>query len=666
MSYLDQLNPPQKEAVLHQTGPLLVIAGAGAGKTRTIAYRILHLIESGIKPENILAITFTNKAAREMRERVEKLLLRHDEASGEVGGGKKFGGENSGRFEVSSPNPMMTTFHSFGVFVLRHRGERIGLARHFSILDRDDSIAKIKEAMRALAIDEKRFEPRKILNAISHQKGDNINLVEFKEKNDKDFLGKIISQIWAKYEDLLKTTKSLDFDDLLLKTVELFKKNPDILADFQERFKYLHVDEYQDTNVVQYELTNLLAKKYQNICVVGDMDQSIYGWRGADFTNLLHFEKDYPSAKIVLLEENYRSTQTILTAANQVIKKNKNRHDKKLFTQNQIGAKIGLYSGMGEGDEASFVAQKAQELIGTGVNPNEIAVLYRANFQSRILEEACLQNNVPYQVLGTRFFERKEIKDIVAFIRAGLNPEDWESIKRIINIPPRGIGKTTLMKLAAGQFEDLPAKMKQKISQFKKILADIGEMAIQNKPSELIKFIIEKTGLEDNLKKDGEDGQERLENIKELVNVATKYDQLPPEEAIEAIMSEIALASDQDELDQPKIGIKLMTVHAAKGLEFDNVFITGLEQDLFPHAGLSDPSTPLDGARGKSLRASDKNEEERRLFYVAVTRARHKLYLSYAQTRQVFGQRRINMPSEFIFDIDEDLIETESGLWTIV
>lgn len=629
MSYLDQLNPPQKEAVLHQDGPLLVIAGAGAGKTRTITYRILHLIESGIKPENILAITFTNKAAREMRERVKKLL--------------------DGRVKLE---PMITTFHSLGVYILRHHSDRLGLSSHFSILDRDESISKIKEAMRAMSLDEKRFEPRKILNAISRQKGDNINQQKFQSSNSNNPFAKVISQVWTKYEELLRANKALDFDDLLQKTVELLQKNPDVLANYQERFRHIHVDEYQDTNVIQYELTNLLAQKYQNLCVVGDMDQSIYGWRGADFTNLLHFEKDYSGAKIILLEENYRSTQTILAAANQVIEKNKQRHEKKLFTQNKAGAKIGFYTGMEEGDEARFVAQKTKELIGEGTNPNEIAILYRANFQSRVLEEACLQENVPYQVLGTRFFERKEIKDIVSFIRASLNPDDWESIKRVINLPARGIGKTTLMKLAAGQFEDLPATMKQKISQFKKILSEVSDFAIQNKPSELIKFILAKTGLEKSLKEDGEDGQERLENIKELVNVATKYDALPPEEAIEAMMTEIALATDQDELDQPKSGVKLMTVHAAKGLEFDYVFITGLEQDLFPHAGLSDEKK--DG------------EEERRLFYVAVTRARHKLYLSYAQTRQVFGQRRINMPSEFIFDIDENLVEAESGLWTII
>jgi DNA helicase-2/ATP-dependent DNA helicase PcrA len=629
MNYLNQLNVPQREAVEHQEGPLLVIAGAGAGKTRTIAYRILHLIKSGIAPENILAITFTNKAAREMRERVEKLLA----------------GDKKG-------TPMLTTFHSFGVYVLRHSGERLNLSTHFSIFDRDESVAKIKEAMRAMSIDEKRFEPKKVLNAISKQKGDNVSAKEFASTQSSNIYGKIISQIWIRYDELLKTNKALDFDDLLLKTVELFKTNPDVLASYQDRFKYIHIDEYQDTNIVQYELTNLLAAKYKNICVVGDMDQSIYGWRGADFTNLMRFEKDYKGAKMVLLEENYRSTQTILSAANQVIEKNKQRHEKKLFTKNKEGAQIGLYTGMEEGDEASFMAQKAKELINSGVTPNEIAVLYRANFQSRVLEEACLHADVPYQVLGTRFFDRKEIKDIVAFVRAALNPEDWENMKRVINVPPRGIGKTTLIKLAAGQFEELPAGMKLKISQFKKILAEVSEFAIQNKPSELIKFILDKTGLEKSLKEDGEDGQERLENIKELVNVATKYDALPPEEAIEAMMTEIALASDQDELDQPKSGIKLMTVHAAKGLEFDYVFITGLEQDLFPHAGMGD------GKRD--------TEEERRLFYVAVTRARHKLYLSYAQTRQVFGQRRVNMPSEFIFDIDENLIETESGLWTII
>lgn len=629
MNYLDQLNPPQREAVEHLEGPLLVIAGAGAGKTRTIAYRILHLIESRINPDSILAITFTNKAAREMRERVQKLL-----------DGSKKGA------------PMLTTFHSFGVYILRHNGARLGLSAHFSIFDRDESLAKIKEAMRAIGIDEKRFEPRKVLNAISRQKGDNISAQEFSSSQSNNPYSKIISQVWLRYDELLKANKALDFDDLLLKTVELLKTNPDILASYQDRFRYIHIDEYQDTNVVQYELTNLLAEKYKNICVVGDMDQSIYGWRGADFTNLLRFEKDYKKAKTVLLEENYRSTQTILSAANQVIQKNKQRHEKNLFTKNKEGARIGLYTGLEEGDEARFVAQKAKELISEGTNPNEIAVLYRANFQSRVLEEACLQENVSYQVLGTRFFERKEIKDIVAFIRASLNPEDWESMKRVINIPARGIGKTTLMKLAGGQFEELPATMKQKISQFKKILSEIGDFAINNKPSELIKFIIEHSGLEKSLKEDGEDGQERLENIKELVNVATKYDALPTEEAIEAMMTEIALATDQDELDQPKSGIKLMTVHAAKGLEFDYVFITGLEQDLFPHAGMSDEKR--DG------------EEERRLFYVAVTRARHKLYLSYAQTRQVFGQRRVNMPSEFIFDIDEELIETESGLWTII
>lgn len=639
MSYLKQLNSCQQSAVLHQDGPLLVVAGAGAGKTRTIAYRILHLIESGVKPESILAITFTNKAAREMRERVKKLLENKINQSE--------GGNNQLQTE-----PLVTTFHSFGVYVLRKQNHHLAIPRHFSILDRNDSISKIKEAMRSLNLEEKRFEPAKILGTISRLKGDGLNCVQFQTENNHGFWEKIVSQVWFKYEEILKNNRALDFDDLLLKTVDLFKKQPAVLANYQNQFRYLHIDEYQDTNTIQYELANLLANKHKNICVVGDADQSIYSWRGADFTNLLRFEKDYPSAKLILLEENYRSTQTILAAANQVIEKNTWRYKKNLFTQNQAGDRISLYTSLSETEEAFFVASKIKNLLSLKKNPDEIAVLYRANFQSRILEEACLQNNLPYQVLGTRFFERKEIKDIAAFIRAGLDPEDWDSVKRVINLPARGIGKVTLLKLASGQLETLPATTKQKIKQFQEILADVGQ-TIKNQPlSEAIKFIIKRTGLEADFKKDGSDGLERLENIRELVNVATKYDHLPPEEAVENLMTEIALATDQDELSQTKKGVKLMTVHAAKGLEFDYVFITGLEQDLFPHSNLN--------------KNNQDQEEERRLFYVALTRARRKLFLSYAQTRQVFGRRRVNLPSEFIFDIDENLLEIESGLETII
>lgn len=637
MSYLDQLNDKQREAVLTQEGPLLVIAGAGAGKTRTVAYRILHLIKTGAKPDQILAITFTNKASKELRDRVAKLLEKENIA-----------------YDYRSLSDLGATFHSFGVSVLRRHGEAIGVDKRFSIFDRDESISKIREATRLMDLDDKRFEPKKSLALISRAKGEGKNQRDFLLESDKakNPYQKIIAQVWGRYEEILKKNKALDFDDLLLKTVELLKSQADVLSFYQNKFHYIHIDEYQDTNAIQYELSLLLAQKNKNICVVGDMDQSIYSWRGADFTNLLRFEKDYPTAKIVLLEENYRSTQNILSAANQIIAKNKQRHEKNLFTSNEAGAQIGLYASLDEGDEAKFIAQKAKELIESGETPSEIAILYRANFQSRIIEESCLQLGVPYQVLGTRFFDRKEIKDIVAFIRSARNPEDWESKKRIINIPARGIGAVTLLKWANGQLDALPAKMQLKINSFEKLLSEINDFAENNKPAEVIKYILEKTGLKETLGEMGEEGQERLENIKEFVSVATKYESLPQEEALETMLSEIALATDQDELNQNKPGIKLMTVHSAKGLEFNYVFIAGLEQDLFPHS-------PMGGEKRDE-------EEERRLFYVAVTRARRKLYLSYAQTRLVFGQRRVNMPSEFIFDIDDELVETENGIWTIL
>lgn len=642
MSYLDQLNPPQREAASYQDGPLLVIAGAGAGKTRTVAYRILHLIKSGVAPQNILAITFTNKAAKEMRERISALLTENGQQSRDL---------SAPSITPNSGEPFVSTFHAFCVFILRQEHQTLDLPRFFSIFDRDDSLAKIKEALKKVGLDPKKFEPGKILGSISRQKGDGRSLKDF-HLGQNDFYAKTVAGIWTEYERLLAQEKALDFDDLLVKTVELFKVQPEILAKYQDRFRYLSVDEYQDTNLIQYELVKLLAGKYKNICVVGDMDQSIYGWRGADFTNLLRFEKDYPNAKTVLLEENYRSTEIILTAANKIISKNARRFEKKLFTKKKGGAKISLYSGLEEGDEAKFIARRAKELIGDGNNPEEIAILYRANFQSRVLEEAFLRAGVPYQVLGTRFFERKEIKDIVSYIKVALNPADFEATKRIINVPPRGLGQTTLNKISLGQEKTLPVNTQAKIASFRNLLSLIATYAQENRPSDLIKFVIQKTGLEEHLKQGGESDLERLENLKEFASVAAKYDHLPPEEAVPMMLAEIALASEQDSLNDKKPGVKLMTVHASKGLEFNTVFVSGLEEGLFPHQGF-----------GKVDRDE---EEERRLFYVAVTRARQKLYLTYAQSRLVFGSRQVNMPSEFIFDIDEDLLETEDGLWTII
>lgn len=636
--YLDKLNQSQREAAEHQNGPLLVIAGAGAGKTRTIVCRIGHLIETGVPPSQILAITFTNKAAREMKERVLALLAQNQTSQDRAA-------------PSQNQSPFVSTFHAFCVYILRNEHQVLGLPKFFSIFDRDDSLAKIKNAMKKVGVDPKRFEPSKILSAISRQKGDGSTLDEYRVRAT-DYYPKTVSAVWDEYSKLLKKENALDFDDLLVQTVSLFKSKPAILAEYQNRFRYISVDEYQDTNVIQYELIRLLAEKDKNICVVGDMDQSIYGWRGADYTNLLRFEKDYPGAKTVLLEENYRSTEIILTVANQIIAKNKHRFDKNLFTQKKGGAKIGLYASLEEGDEARFIAQRAKELIEAGTKPEEIAVLYRANFQSRLLEEAFLRVGAPYQVLGTRFFERKEIKDIVSYIKAALNPTDFEALKRIINTPARGLGQVTLAKIANKAEETLPAATKEKVVKFRRLLADIADFAQNHKPSELVKFVLDKTGLAEGFKKGGADGLERLENAREFASLAVKYDHLPLDEATPMMLAEIALASEQDSLGQNKNGVKLMTAHAAKGLEFDIVFVAGLEEGLFPHQGFGE--------------ADRDDEEERRLFYVAITRARQKLYLSYAQSRLVFGSRQVNLPSEFIFDISEELIEAEDGLWTII
>lgn len=650
MDYLDKLNPAQKEAVTTTDGPLLIIAGAGAGKTRVITYRILHLIKTGIDPKRILAITFTNKAAREMRERVETLLKNEKERPRERLGFGELEKPDGNRNSL----PFLSTFHALGVYILRQNAAQLGLSKYFTILDRDESLTRVKTAIKAADLDPKRFEPRKILGAISRQKGAGLTLERYKEEAPNDFFPKIVIAVWERYEKSKKEDGALDFDDLLLLAVQLLKKEPETLTYYQELWTHIHIDEYQDTNAIQYELTMLLARKYRNLCVVGDMDQSIYGWRGADFTNILNFEKDFPETKVVTLEENYRSTQTILTAANAVIAKNKRRREKKLFTKNKGGAKISIFSGLDEGEEAKFIAQKTKELIDGGSKPEEIAVLYRANFQSRVLEEAFLRQNIPYQVLGVRFFDRKEIKDVIAYIKFATNPSDFESLKRIINVPPRGIGKATLAKIAAKQIESLPVKTQEKVGNFFRLVGRIKSKLAELKPSEFLKEVIKITGIEENLKTSDEEDLERLENIRELVSLATKYDEMPAEEGIMMLLTEVALATDQDQLEETKKGVKLMTVHAAKGLEFDYVFISGLEQDLFPHTGFG---------RGEEERD---DEEERRLFYVAITRAREKLFLTYSQVRTIFGSRQINMPSEFIFDIDEELLEAESNLGVIL
>jgi DNA helicase II / ATP-dependent DNA helicase PcrA len=443
----------------------------------------------------------------------------------------------------------------------------------------------------------------------------------------------------------------LDFDDLLLKTENILKKEHSVRKYYQNIWRYIHIDEYQDTNRVQYEISKMLVGDECNICAVGDIDQNIYSWRGAEIKNILAFEEDYPNTSVITLEENYRSTKNILEAANAVIEKNKIRRKKNLFTSNHSGEKISICGNLDEVGEAEFIATKTKELMDNGTPADEIAVLYRANFQSRVLEEAFLHLGLPYQVLGTKFFERKEVKDILSYLRAALNPESLGDLKRIINVPTRGIGKTTIVKIFSGQEEALPSGMMAKLKGFRALLENIAVFSREHRASETIAYIIKESGLEEEFKTTGEDGAARLENAYELVSFAARYDSLPPQEAIEGLLTDSALQSDQDELKEEEKAVRLMTVHASKGLEFDAVFIAGLEEGLFPHEKMNQENmTP------------EEQEEERRLFYVALTRARKKVILTYAQVRTIFGRQQVNMPSQFIFDIPEGLVEED--LWS--
>ncbi len=613
------LNPKQQEAVEHKDGPLLVVAGAGTGKTRVITHRITHLIENGVRPSQILAVTFTNKAAAEMRERVTKL----------------------------SPGPALPfvgTFHSLGVHILRESGTAIGVSRWFVIYDRDDSVALIRKCLKQEGFDPKQFAPAGVLSSISKAKGSLLGLEDF-GKGSGSFYTDTVARVWRKYDEELVKQKALDFDDLLVKTVELLRTQEPVLKRYRSQWKYIHVDEFQDTNLVQYEMIRLLVGEPPeggNICVVGDHDQTIYTWRGATIENIVGFEEDFPNAKIVILEENYRSTGNILEAANNVIRKNDNRKDKKLFTSAGTGEEIVLYEAFDPGDEARFVTETVSKL--KGVAPEEIAVLYRANFQSRALEEAFLNAGLPYTVLGTRFFERAEVRDILAYVKAALNPSDQASFSRSAATPRRGIGDKTLQEhFGSGETSE-------KVKTFLLLLSDIREQLLTLPLPQALQSVVTKSGYDEMLKKAEE--SERLENIQELVNLSSKYKGLPNEEALEKFLTDAGLASDQDALlheDQKKKGVRLMTVHAAKGLEFEHVFIVGLEQDLFPHRPMDD-----DWSR-------DKQEEERRLFYVALTRAKKRLYLSHAQFRSVYGEQRVTSPSEFLSDIPNELIEARSN-----
>ncbi|MES2471019.1 MAG: UvrD-helicase domain-containing protein [Patescibacteria group bacterium] len=625
------LNDRQKEAVSTTEGPLLILAGAGAGKTKTLTHRILHLVQKGIEPRKILAITFTNKAAKEMRERVEHLIS----------------SDGTLNLPISfNERPFTSTFHSLGVHIIRQHGNLIGIPRSFSILDRTDSRRIVREALEELKLDPKEHKPDSILNMISREKGNYVTQASFQNRTLSPF-EEIVSECWKRYEAALIKEKSLDFDDLLLKTAQLLVTNQEVREYYWNIWQYIHIDEYQDTNKVQYVIATTLAEKSKNICAVGDIDQTIYSWRGADIRNILNFEKDYPEAKVILLEENYRSTQTILTAANSVIKKNKMRKEKNLFTRNEDGEKIKLEILYNEVEEARSVGQNIRDLIDGGSSPSQIAVLYRANFQSRVLEDAMIRENIPYQLLGVKFFERKEVKDVLSYIRAALNPDSASDITRVINTPTRGIGKTTLIKVLANMRDTLPAATKNKVDTFYSILDEIRARCSTETPSETVRWVLRLSGMEAALKAGGSEDEERLENVREIVSLAaTKYDHLPPMEGIEALLTDAALASDQDEMEEKKDAVRLMTVHASKGLEFDNVCIVGMEEDLFPYSRMDEK------------RDQNGDEEERRLFYVALTRARKRLYLTCSQIRTIFGSPKVNTVSQFINDINSNLIES--------
>jgi DNA helicase-2/ATP-dependent DNA helicase PcrA len=641
MQFLEGLNDAQKKAVLATEGPLLIVAGAGAGKTKTIVHRICHLIENGIAPSAILAVTFTNKAAKEMRERVIVQIEQIPPAFRE------------------GTIPFVSTFHSLGVFLLRKFGAYDGSVKRFTILDDADTMSLIKESLQYFGLDPKTNEPRSIRSIISRSANALLSPEQLLSESNPHY--RIAGQVWKRYSALKREQKSLDFDDLLLEAVKLLEENETAKQWCRETWHYIHIDEYQDTNEVQYRIAKALAGERKNLCVVGDSDQSIYSWRGANIKNILEFEHDYPEATVVLLEENYRSTKNVIAVANEIVNKNTYRTPKQLFTNNAEGALISVYAAYDENDEAKFIVERCIEQIDSGVAPSDIAILFRTNFQSRALEEAFLSYSIPYQVLGVRFFERKEVKDVLAYIRAAQNPDSMVDIKRIINTPVRGIGKVTIANLFTHGENALSGKALISVKLFFTLLENIRAFSETHSVSETIKYIIVESGMQRAYKEDKVDGEERLENLEELVTLGLRYDHFDDSDpsytsgqiGLEKLLEDATLMSDQDNLDatntngNKKDGVKLMTIHAAKGLEFGVVFVTGLEHGLFPHE------------RDSKLTGADA-EEERRLMYVAITRARRKLYLTYASMRTIFGMRDVRLPSEFLMDVPDEYIERES------
>lgn len=632
---LDYLNDRQRKAVLEKDGPLLILAGAGSGKTSVLTTKIAYLIkEKGVNPKNIVAITFTNKAAKEMKSRVISMI-------GNVG------------YDIQ-----ISTFHSFGLRIIKENCEKLGYEKNFTIIDSDDSLTLIKKILKEMNIDTSRCNPKFIKNQISSCKNEMVTPEKY-QKLVNDEVSDITYKVYKKYQESLLRNNSLDFDDLLVKPIELFMKYPAVLKQYQELFKYIFIDEYQDTNEAQYLLSKMISAKSKNICVVGDDSQSIYSWRGANFRNILNFEKDYKDAKVILLEQNYRSTKTILNAANSVIKNNIKKKDKNLWTDNETGEKIKYVRAIDEKEEASFVTREIKSLKEQGAMLDEIAVLYRTNAQSRTIEEGFLNSNIPYRVVGAfAFYSRKEIKDLLAYLKLIYNARDDVSLLRVINYPKRGIGAKTIDNLSMDAILNntsiFDSINKGKELEFKKLILSMKEESNNLSLTETIDMVLDRSGIKADLESEHTlEADIRLENLQEFKSITKTFEEESGIASLEDFLNEISLVSDVNEQkDDTTAKVTLMTIHAVKGLEFKYVFVIGMEENIFPHVNC--------------IEQQDGLEEERRLCYVAITRAKKKLYLLNTLKRTLFGKTSVNMPSRFISEIDEEYIDMPEKRTVIV
>jgi len=654
---LARLNEPQREAVTHIKGPLLILAGAGSGKTRVLAHRVAYLVALGFKPWQIVAVTFTNKAANEMRERIAGLI-----------------GEDQAR------DATIGTFHAICARILRRDGTTIGLSRSFTIYDRADQVALLKQVLRQLDLDEKRFSPGGMLAWIGQRK-DELADVATARRQAANFYDETAGRVYEAYQGQLTEDDAVDFDDLLNRVVDLFEQHPDVLAKYQNRWQQILVDEYQDTNRAQYLICRHLAAKHKNLAVVGDDDQSIYSWRGADLRNILDFEADYPDAHVVKLEQNYRSTQTILDAAHAVVSRNAGRKDKKLWTDRGAGTSITVFDAYNEYEEAEFVARQVERLSGGaasgsmarlltrraddeegGLRYGDIAVGYRINAQSRVLEEAFMRFGIPYQLVGgTRFYERREVKDALAYVRLARNPADRVALERIVNVPARGIGEKTLEELrawaeshqatlwgaveAAGENANLATRSRASLAGFAAFMRPLMEMARSEPPSAVFDAALERSGLKEAINDGTDEGADRWANVTELRNHAAEFDEIAPPEGLARFLEEVALVTDQDTLEDRPDRVTLITLHAAKGLEFPVVFMVGLEEGLLPHR--------------RALEDERELEEERRLAYVGMTRAKDRLYLLHAHHRSTWGVGAVSEASRFLTELPDELLAAE-------